>query len=281
MQLATRFANATSIRSNTPLSDEQIRRVAPSIFAEAAHESRSERYTYLPTSEVLAGLRREGFLPFQACQSRTRDDSRREFTKHMLRLRRGDDAGVAVVGKEVPEIILINSHDGTSSYQMLAGMFRFVCANGMVVPAGMVDEIRVPHKGDIVGQVIEGAYSVVQQFDRVEESAESMKAITLDEREQQIFGRAALVAKYGENEQGAYPITENQALRARRYDDTGADLWATFNRVQENLVRGGLASRSSNGRRTRTREVSGISQNVALNRALWTLADQMAKLKAA
>lgn len=31
----------------------------------------------------------------------------------------------------------------------------------------------------------------------------------------------------------------------------------------------------------RTREVAGISQNVQLNRALWTLAEQMKVLKAA
>ncbi|MEN9476374.1 MAG: hypothetical protein RLZZ300_515, partial [Pseudomonadota bacterium] len=59
--LASRFASRSpSLRSDHPLSDEQIRAVAPSIFAQAAHESRSARYTYIPTIEVLAGLRREG-----------------------------------------------------------------------------------------------------------------------------------------------------------------------------------------------------------------------------
>ncbi|MNW03587.1 hypothetical protein D3C71_1995420 [compost metagenome] len=31
-------------------------------------------------------------------------------------------------GREANEIILLNSHDGTSSYQMLAGMFRLLPA---------------------------------------------------------------------------------------------------------------------------------------------------------
>lgn len=279
--LATRFSarNSNSIRSSSPLSDDQIRRAAPSIFAAAAHESRSSRYTYVPTINILSGLRREGFEPFMVTQSRARDESRREFTKHMLRLRR--QSGPAVVGEEVPEIVLVNSHDGTSAYQMLAGMFRFVCANGMVVAAGTVDEIRVPHKGDVVGQVIEGAYTVVREFDRVRDSAAAMKAITLNGNEQQVFAHAALVAKYGEPETGAFPVTESQALEARRSADAGSDLWRTFNRVQENLVRGGLQTRTATGRRNSTREVRGISENVQLNRALWTLADGMAKLKAA
>ena len=57
MQLASRFAShSPTLRSDYPLSDDQIRRVAPSIFAEAPHDSRSERYAYIPTAAVLAEL---------------------------------------------------------------------------------------------------------------------------------------------------------------------------------------------------------------------------------
>jgi hypothetical protein len=42
MQLASR---SPILRSDHPLSDDQIRAVAPSIFADAPHESRSERYS--------------------------------------------------------------------------------------------------------------------------------------------------------------------------------------------------------------------------------------------
>jgi hypothetical protein len=65
MQLASRFAShSPTLRSDYPLSDDQIRRVAPSIFADAPHESRSERYSYIPTAAVLTELRKEGFEPF-------------------------------------------------------------------------------------------------------------------------------------------------------------------------------------------------------------------------
>ncbi len=40
MTLASKFGyNAPIVRSNTPLSDDQIRRVAPSIFATDKHDS--------------------------------------------------------------------------------------------------------------------------------------------------------------------------------------------------------------------------------------------------
>jgi hypothetical protein len=275
--LATRFNNANQLRSASPLSDDQLRRIAPSIFAQAAHESRSSRYTYIPTIDVVQALRGEGFEPFFVAQSRARDESRREFTRHMLRLRRADMVA-RQVGDEIPEVVLVNSHDGTSSYQMLAGLFRLVCTNGLTVGTNF-DEIRVHHSGDVVGRVIEGAYTVVEEFGRVRESADAMKAITLNEGEQRVFAQAALVAKYGDTGTGNYPVTVDQVLRPRRSDDAGADLWRVFNRAQENLVRGGLRTQSATGRRMRTREVQGITQNVQLNRALWTLADEMKKLK--
>ncbi|MFM9755269.1 DUF932 domain-containing protein, partial [Streptomyces turgidiscabies] len=62
--------------------------------------------------------------------------------------------------------------------------------------------------------------------------------------------------------------------------DRKNDLWAVFNRVQENLVKGGLNGRTANGRNQRTRPVQGIDQNLRLNRALWLLAEGMRQLKA-
>lgn len=274
--LASRFASRSPVlRSDSPLSDDQIHRVAPSIFAEAPHESRSQRYAYIPTATVLTELRKEGFQPFMVTQTRTRHEDRRDYTKHMIRLRHASQINAR---GEANEIILLNSHDGTSSYQMLAGMFRFVCSNGLVC-GDTVADVRVPHKGDVAGQVIEGAYQVLHGFDRALESRESMQAITLEEGEAEVFARAALSLKYDDPDKPA-PITESQILMPRRFDDRRPDLWMTFNRVQENLTKGGLSGRSANGRRQQTRPVQGIDSDIRLNRALWLLADGLRQLKA-
>ncbi|CAZ90425.1 conserved hypothetical protein; CP4-6 prophage [Thiomonas arsenitoxydans] len=271
--LASRFSGfSPSVRSQTALTDDQIRRVAPSIFAEAAHESRSQRYTYIPTITVLDGLRKEGFEPFYACQTRVRVDDRRETTKHMMRLRRAGEQGA----RQANEVILLNSHDGTSSYQMLAGVFRFVCSNGMVC-GDVVDEIRVPHKGNVVQEVIEGAFRVVDGFAQVDSAREGMQAIGLSRDAQHALAESALVLRYDEAN-GPAPVTPAQVLEARRFDDRADDLWTTFNRVQENLVRGGQAGRNRAGRRATTREVTGIDQGVKLNRALWVLAERMREI---
>jgi len=271
--LAARMGNSVQYRSTAPLSDEQIMRVAPSVFAEEAHASRSDRYTYIPTIEVIRGLRKEGFEPFMVAQAHTRIPGKAEYTKHMLRMRHAGQINTS----EAQEIILINSHDGTSSYQLLAGEFVFVCCNGLVTGNKMAD-IRIRHKGDIVSDVIQGAYDVIDGFGLIREVKGEMKSITLSRPEQHLFAETALSLKYdGETA----PIQPVQLLRPRRMEDADDTLWKTFNRVQENVIRGGLAGYNANGRRVRTREVTAIDSDLKLNRALWTLAEKMAELKQA
>jgi hypothetical protein len=277
--LATRFAYGTQVfRSETPLTEDQLRRVAPSIFAVGKHASRSERYTYIPTIDVLRGLKREGFEPFMVAQGKSRTEGKAEFTKHMVRMRH---AGQVSTRQEANEIILINSHDGASSYQMLAGVFRFVCCNGLVV-GDVANDIRIPHKGNVQGEVIDGAVRVLDDFEAVDASKDAMKAIELKPDEQAAFASAALALRYGERTEGQppIPITTDQLLQARRPEDLGPSLWMTFQRVQENAVRGGQPGRTVQGRRMRTREVASIDRGVSLNRALWLLAEEMRKLKA-
>jgi hypothetical protein len=283
-RLAARFGHHLhQLRSDVPLSEDQMRAAAPSIFAAGKHFSRSERYTYIPTVDVLRGLRKEGFEPFMVAQSRCRLEGKAEFTKHMIRMRH---AGQVNARSEANEIILINSHDGASSYQMLAGMFRFVCCNGLVV-GDVVEDIRIPHKGNIQGDVIEGAFRVLDEFEAVEQHAEAMKALPLEPREEIAFATAALALRFGDRavEGGGghlpAPVTAEQLNEARRIDDIGHSLWATFQRVQENVMRGGQSGRGVKGRRLQTRPVGSIDRGVSLNRALWMLAEEMRQIKAA
>jgi hypothetical protein len=264
-------AVAQSFRSQSPLSNDQIARYAPSVMASEAHESRGDRYAFIPTIDVIDGLRDNGFQPFEVSQTKVRDQSKREFTKHMVRLRQ---AGASVSGAEVPEIILLNSHDGSSSYQLLSGFFRFVCANGLI--AGDVqNDIRVRHSGNVVDDVIEGATRVLDNLELANNSIDSFKSTSLDFEEQLVFANSALQLRWGDNA----PVVAETLLRSRRFEDQRSDLWTTFNRVQENLLRGGLIGRSASGRRSTTRAVGGVNENVKLNRALWSLADGMAQIK--
>ena len=270
MKLASRFGRTNQIRRDRPLTREELMQHVPSVFSEDKHTSRSDRYSYIPTITLLENLQREGFEPFFACQSRVRDPDRREHTKHLLRLRRASQ----INGQHVPEIIILNSHDGASSFQLLPGIFRSVCTNSLVCGQSF-GEIRVPHRGDIVGKVIEGAYEVLGIFDRVEEKREAMQPLRLPPPAQHALANAALIYRFGEEHQ---PVTATQILTPRRYEDRKDDLWSVFNRCQENLLKGGLPGRTAKGKRSHTRAVNGIDGDVKLNRALWVMAENMMDL---
>lgn len=278
--LAARMGNSTSYRQSSPLSDDQMRAVAPSIFAAEAHASRSARYSYIPTIEVINGLKKEGFEPFMVAQGKTRVPGKADFTKHMLRLRHRSDIQQA----RANEIILINSHDGTSSYQMLGGELEFVCTNGLVC-GDIMKDVRVKHAGDIVHDVQSGAFEILDGFGLIKEVIAEAEALQLTRPEQALFAEQALYLKYSDNtdadseEPFTAPISAAQLLVPRRREDATPSLWHTFNRVQENVIRGGIPGRSGDNRRTRTREVTGIDTTVKLNRALWNLMQGMKDIK--
>ncbi|WP_407365462.1 DUF932 domain-containing protein [Enterobacter ludwigii] len=267
MRLASRFGQINQLRRDRPLTRDELMQVVPSVFGEDKHASRSEKYTFIPTITLLENLQNEGFQPFFACQSRVRDPGRREHTKHMLRLRKSGQ----ITGQQVPEIIILNSHGGESSFQLLPGIFRSVCTNSLVCGQSF-GEIRVPHRGNVVEKVIEGAYEVLGIFDRVEAKRDAMQSLLLPPPAQQAFARAALTYRFGEEHQ---PVTESQILSARRWQDESGDLWTTYQRIQENLLKGGLSGRTAQGKRTHTRAVKGIDGDVKLNRALWVMAESL------
>jgi hypothetical protein len=275
-------------RNSHPLTLAEIGSVAPSALAVSEHSSRSDRYTYIPTSEIINGMEREGFLPFSATQSRCRDASRREFTKHLIRFRQMSDiTRAAIVGELVPEIVLVNAHDGSAAYSLMAGLWRFACGNGMMVSDSTLASIHIRHSGDVVGQLIEGSLKIAEQSQKALEQVGNWRQLQLSSGEQSAFAEAAHTLRFADAEGQAHtPITAAQLLHLRRTEDNGSDLWSTLNRVQENCLKGGLTAvaRDENGRRLRrvnTRQVKGIDQDVKLNRALWQLAEKMAELKAA
>lgn len=270
------------LRSQTPMDDETLFKAAPSIFATEAHVSRSDKFAYIPTIQVLNGLRKEGFNVHEIRQGGSRDEVKRGFTKHMIRLRQD---GAKQVGDSFRELILLNSHDGTSSYQLMSGVFRMVCSNGLVCADGVAHGVKVAHRGnheEVIGKVVEGAYTVIKDGQVIDESMEVMRSIELKPEEQEIFAMAAAQAKFGEEEN---PLYARQVNCAQRQADIGSNLWLTFNRVQENLIKGGLRYTGTNAQGIRTnrttRAVNGIDGNISLNKALWTLTSKMAELKAA
>ncbi len=145
---------------------------------------------------------------------------------------------------------------------MLPGYFRFVCQNGCVCGQSL-GEVRVPHRGNVVDRVIEGAYEVVGVFDRI-----------LPPPARQALAQAALTYRYGDEHQ---PVTTADILTPRRREDYGKDLWSAYQTIQENMLKGGISGRSAKGKRIHTRAIHSIDTDIKLNRALWVMAETLLK----
>ncbi len=263
---------------------ESLQRITPSIFTQVGAANTSSKYKHISTIEVVNGLMSEGFMPVKAMQSRTRKIGNAPFSKHMLRFRHVDS--IPTVGGLFPELVLVNSHDGLSSYRLMAGLYRLICSNGLVA-GDTFKEVRVRHQGDVVGNVIEGSYEVMKEATQLLEHAEQMGSVELTHPEKTIFAEVVHQLRFdGDESLTKEAIKPEQFLKPRRYQENGKnDLFTVFNVVQENAIKGGLRgwARDEKGRakRVSTREIKSIDQNNSLNRALWTLAEKMMQLRGA
>lgn len=272
---------AANVKVARPLSDAQLEELVPSIFTTNKHRSRSERYGHLPTIDVLRSLRKSGFVPVQAFQSRVKPTSRlgsakerTPYAKHLIRLRekRWIEADLSV-NDVIPDIILTNSHDCTSSFKLEAGLYRLVCSNGLVIRSESFGDIRVPHTANIFDRVKEGVDVMTKHVPEIMRVTKAWDKIKLDRRQQLRLAREALALRF----HGTPPIDVETALLNRRNEDEAPTLWRTFNTLQENLLMGGQQGRSASGRNTTTRLVTSVNNSLLYNRGLWQLAEAMAK----
>jgi len=237
----------------------------------------SSGYAFVPTAQLVARLRDAGWAPVSAVQQRVKLDARRGFQKHLIRFQRRDV--VPVKGEYTPETCLTNSHDRSSAYQLHAGLYRFICANGMFVADGTAfEKVSIRHAGFTPDEVIEASFRILDQVPAITASVEVFRARQLTGAESRAFATAALRLRYEDVLKA--PVGPEKLLEARRYDDAGDDLWHVFNRLQENLLRGGLKDetrcRADGKRFARTRAITGLDRNVQLNKELWSLAQRLA-----
>jgi hypothetical protein len=246
------------------LSLDYLRRRAPAAFASHRFERTGDNYVFISTHDLVRALMDAGFHPTDARQRRSRGE-RLGYARHMIRFRQvGEDLRVVDC---MPEIILINSHDATSAYQLRGGLYRFVCCNGLILSLAEFGMIRVPHRGDVIASVVEGAQQISRHLAGIGQVIERMARTELEQQAQVGFAQRALELRF--RGKAHFPFDAGRLLEARREADQGKDLWTVYNRVQENVICGGIAGRTAIGRRTSSRRITSIDEDIRINVALW------------
>lgn len=247
------------------ISLEDLHHSVPAAFADGPFSATGPSYVFISTAQLVDALLNAGFEPTHARQTRARGE-RVGFTKHMIRFRHVRESITLV--DAVPEIVLINAHDATSCYELRAGLYRPVCENGLMVRMGDFGLIRVPHRGrDVIEDVVQGALEITQGFSGIGEVIERMARTELAEAARVRFAERALAIRHPDGQHP--PIVAEQLLQAHSALDNGTDVWHTYNVVQRNIMQGDMAYRTANGRRTRTRPIRALKEDVRINTALW------------
>lgn len=266
--------------ANSALSLDQVRAAAPSAFATRPYEKMSPKYTFLPTEAAINAMIANGFEPYEASESRTRIEGKKGFTKHLIRFRQTNVE--LALGEAFPELLLLNGHDGSTQWKMMAGFFKLACTNGLIVAESMIEAISIRHSGNVAEDVVRGTLSLTEKLPAAIDAIGRWKQLELSNPEQKLFAEA--VRNYRWQDVDGKPnetVKVEQLLEPRRAIDANPDLWSVYNRVQENATQGGLTAVATNGRRSTTRRIKSIDADVKLNRAMWHLAEGFEKLKTA
>ena len=252
----------------------QLEQKLPSLHTQQGYLSTSDKYQPISTAMVVEKLQAEGFYPTQAYQSVVRADDKKPFAKHMIRFRRYD---LNYLDSEYfPEIVLVNSHDGLSSYRLMLGLYRLICSNGMVAGHDY-EEVRIRHQGNVIENVLEGMFRVTSSCDKMMYAVKTMQFVSLSRDAQMYLAQKAHNLRF----EGimADAIKYEQLLSSRRLGDRGDDLFSVLNVIQENLIRGGLYGVYRNERgflqSVRSRAVKSIDTDIRINRQLWSSAESL------
>ena len=245
------------------ISLNSLKEIAPSVFATEPSPKMSDKYTLVPTMEILQNFEQEGWNIASARQM-----GQGMFAQHEVRLRNG---AFANVGDSLIEAVIRNSHNGLSSFSVSAGLFRLVCSNGLTVPTSIAEAISVKHIKVDMGTVRQITDDFAERLPIIQRSVGKMENTFLNEDKLVDFVNKSAMIRW---EKGSVPKLDIEAfLNPEREGDVGNSVWKTFNVIQEKFVRGGMKYQSKKGRTVSMKELKSFQNINKINTNLWELAE--------
>jgi len=255
------------------LSLDEIRELAPAVFTEYPAPHLSSKYGFINTLDAINIMAQEGFSVVSARQDAQRSRPR-VYQRHALVFQHSDWDQAQASGEVTPRMLLINSHNGKTSMTARLGMYRFICANGMVIGNDHMAEV-IRHTKSLADQLIERIQRAARTAGQVYKSIEHWQATELSPGKAHTFAKEAAKLRFGEKRAEGYEA--DMLLEVRRPQDEGNDLWHVFNRVQEATTNLAITGKTALGRSVTSRPLLGITENTVFNEQLWRLAESFAE----
>lgn len=280
----------TAFRDNAgiDIKNPDLKRAFPAIFNTRRSVNVSEDYKLYRSDKIIEIMQAEGLQLVELGQERMGWSRKRHpHTQiHTMRFRdpRFTRDGMGV-GDSIPEILIKNSHDGRCLFSAMAGLFRLICSNGMVVPSESLGAIRRRHYGEAndFEKVREIIAAMPQAVARVSDLITSWDDLTLSDRQQIAFAKKLMETKMPSGSLRSPDWLKPQALLEPRRDgdapnsDGTRSLWKTFNVLQEALTNATVQHQPREGRARSIRPITGVVDNIGVNTRLWTTAEAYAE----
>jgi len=240
-------------------------------------KTKAERFRAVPTATAIQALVDAGYTTVKAQGMKSRSRVANPYGKHLVRMRH--DGATPTVGDSLPEIVILNANDGSSSLRLLAGLYRLVCSNGLIVTTAQIAAITIRHSSPrlVAESVRDAAADIAARTALIGPTVAAWQALPMPIVDQEAFAREAMTLR---GIPADSPIRPYQVINARRTEDLSENLWTVFNRVQENLSRSGIAAtrvrEDGSRRRVSLRNLRNVPQTVNFNTKLWELADRYA-----
>ena len=260
--------------SKIPLTNTQLKQQAPALFTEEPHYDVSDKYHFIPTIDVINEIKANNWHPVSVSEASVRDEDKEGYQQHLVRFRHFDD--LLHPQENAVELLLFNSHDRTKSFSISAGIYRFVCSNGLVIADSVFESYKIKHLGDRVNDVANAVASITAIKPKLIQKVQMLESIQLTKLEKESFSRSSIPLRFDKHLQ----VNHTDLLVPHRDEDTKDDLYTTLNVIQENLLRGNISGVNNiTGRRFTSKEIKSISKDVEVNQGLWNIAERIASIK--
>jgi Domain of unknown function (DUF932) len=245
---------------------------APSLFATQAHPKMSDKYAFTNTYDILLHIHNRGFRVVSV------SGGDRLYKKVLVRMRSTHhDAR-----DNAPEIIIIDSHDGSSRLKMCLGIIRFVCMNGMIAGDLLYSRSFLHRSADLMAQVILELEEVNSHITALTARVDRMRNHKTTLADRLVLTNSVIRERWGEEKDSNFILEmRTRLLQTRRYEDEHQDMYTVMNVIQENVLRGGMSYIAANNRMTTVRPISDVRRNVNINQTLWNCAEQLLTKEAA
>jgi hypothetical protein len=217
--------------------EETINKEGNPIYATAKGTNTSDNFKFQDSQVIIDALQASGFYLDSNSIGNPRKDENRGFQKHLMIFRSGWTETKIDDGNELT-ILVQNAHNGTSSVRFSIGIYRAVCANGLIV-GDTLHEYRVNHRGkEFERNIIEAIANVRHKFTDIKAVVHKMQSTELSYEDRRNLAFEAVKVRLGKQAEFLEKVDVLKLLSSRRLEDQPKDLYTVFNRIQENVMRG-------------------------------------------